>query len=687
MTFVISALLTIELGLPVLAGFLIWGLCQLPHASGQAEDPLPTIDTNDNAGASEGYVALSRLLLVAGIVATLSLHAPEWSVLLGALLLHLQDHTDAEDTTPTLLTAPTTDGEVSGVLAALVRISMLSSALWASEGTALLLSAFLLGNCVYLDFAKHCWLPDLFEGPEEYTYVPLSTSSKFGSTSLSRALFGGLAVIAAGQNWPFLALLLIATVLQLPDSEVVGVNFVRPASPLTRATDVSAEQSNVQSDRQRPWMRRAWVRTAHGRSSGGFPLSPPPNSKRELAWAATRAAQARMGMPAEGVCAGNEASLSPDFPPPGLSAIGDDGTTPSSDPVPRTHEWVQVITNGVVVDLKLVRVDPPRRSYNTGPFTGPLTYADDPSASCPLLPVSSAPVMGRGSLEAGGGSDVALGSDKKDGMFSTGQPEGVESIVFQPPENRQHRIIFDWRNNSESSVHSSLVSRVPQGPIPPRDYCMVRISPSHLEDGSLRDSGTIRIPWSNVTIHNNDEAENRINVHQVLHWDVCEIACPNTAWTGGVRTASGIARTFDREGIGDNDAKVKTRILIVPTVEAGGEQLWSTARVNEDWTEPCAEWLDQLRLSWPRPPLTGSREPFGLRCMDRLRISGPDPWAHFAHLHKTRTVGPRDHAARLSRPLIAATRRCLPLLDGGARVAPVTTATSPQLLPPVRGMR
>ena len=278
-------------------------------------------------------------------------------------------------------------------------------------------------------------------------------------------------------------------------------------------------------------------------------------------------------MPAEGVVAGNEASLSPDLPPHGLSAIGNAGTTPSSDPVHRTHGWVQVITDGAVVDLELVRIDPPRRSYNTEPFTGPLTYADDLSASCPLHHVTSAPVKGGGSPEAGGGSDVALGSDKEDDMFFTGQPEGVESMIFEPPENRQHRIIFDWRNSSESSVHSSLVSRVPQGPGPPRDYCMVWISPSHFEDGSLRTSGTIRIPWSNVTIHNNDEAENRINVHQVLHWDVCEIACPNTAWTGGIRTASGVARRFDREGIGYNDAKVEARILVVPTIEAGGEQV------------------------------------------------------------------------------------------------------------------
>ena len=67
-------------------------------------------------------------------------------------------------------------------------------------------------------------------------------------------------------------------------------------------------------------------------------------------------------------------------------------------------------------------------------------------------------------------------------------------MILEAPENRQHRIVFDWRNNSESSVHSSLVTRVGQGPGPPRDYCVVRISPSHYEDGSPRTSGTIRIP-------------------------------------------------------------------------------------------------------------------------------------------------------------------------------------------------
>ena len=144
-----------------------------------------------------------------------------------------------------------------------------------------------------------------------------------------------------------------------------------------------------------------------------------------------------------------------------------------------------------------------------------------------------------------------------------------------------------------------------------------------------------------MNIHDNDEADNRINVYKVLHWDVCEIVCPNAAWTGGIRTASGVARRFDQEGIGDNNAKVEARVLVVPTIEAGGEQLWSTARVDEDWTKPCTAWLNQLRISWPDQPPTGSSGSFGLRCKDRLRISGLDPWSHFAHLHKTRTVGPR----------------------------------------------
>ena len=64
MTVVIATLLTIELGLPLLAGFLIWCLCQLPHASGQADEHPSAVDTDDGGRPSEGYVALSRLLLV-----------------------------------------------------------------------------------------------------------------------------------------------------------------------------------------------------------------------------------------------------------------------------------------------------------------------------------------------------------------------------------------------------------------------------------------------------------------------------------------------------------------------------------------------------------------------------------------------------------------------------------------------
>ena len=202
------------------------------------------------------------------------------------------------------------------------------------------------------------------------------------------------------------------------------------------------------------------------RSSGGFPLSPPANSRKELAWAAARAALASVATPSDGDVTVREALEPQTLAPRDLDAVEKDAfASPPSESASRTHEWVQVWKGDVVVDLKQVRIDPPRRSYDTGP----ITCADDPSASRPLLPRSSAPVEGGGSPEPGE-SDKAPGSDKDEDSFSTGQPEAVGSITLEPPEYRHHRIIFDWRNDSESSVHSSLVIRKRQGPGPPRDY-------------------------------------------------------------------------------------------------------------------------------------------------------------------------------------------------------------------------
>ena len=356
-----------------------------------------------------------------GIVATLGLHAPAWAVLLGALLLHLHDHEEAEDPTQTPPPAQGIDKELSDVvllrinlLAAVLRLILLGSAFWAFQGASLLLASLVLGTSVYLDFTGTSRRPTLLTDTEEYTYVPLSSPSDVELASLSRALFGVLAVLAAGQHWPFLALLLVATAWQLPDSDDFELGYLHPDSPLAPAEEDTTRPSTVKDSRLRPWKRRAWVRTAHGRSAGKSPLPPLPNSTKELAWTAARATLACVGMPA------GESTTSD---PTTLPAGDGDGAGPPPASTTRTHEWIQVVSHGVVVDLRHVLIGPPELPSTAGAIAVPVTFGDNIAASYPPLPVSALQSGGGGSPAAGNESDGSLGSDKEEDIFSTGQPK------------------------------------------------------------------------------------------------------------------------------------------------------------------------------------------------------------------------------------------------------------------------
>ena len=128
MTIILTTFLAIELGVPLLAGFLIACLFQLAPAS-EPEDERPSaVDAADGGRPPEGYVALSRLLLATGIIMASSFSAPGWSFLLGALLLHMQNPADTDSPELDLPTAPATDEKCPGGVAALVRVILLGSA-------------------------------------------------------------------------------------------------------------------------------------------------------------------------------------------------------------------------------------------------------------------------------------------------------------------------------------------------------------------------------------------------------------------------------------------------------------------------------------------------------------------------------------------------------------------------------
>ena len=149
------------------------------------------------------------------------------------------------------------------------------------------------------------------------------------------------------------------------------------------------------------------------------------------------------------------------------------------------------------------------------------------------------------------------------------------------------------------------------------------------------------IPQSLVTLHGDDEGENRVRFDDVLLWDQCEFSRPTLDWPGGIRTNTGVARAFRVEDPTSGTPDLQSRTLIVPESEDGPEVLHDTAMSTEDWTIPYPDWLALARASWPEEPAEGSLNAFGKDTMKRLHIAGISPFAHCCYLRSVRAVGPR----------------------------------------------
>jgi len=160
--------------------------------------------------------------------------------------------------------------------------------------------------------------------------------------------------------------------------------------------------------------------------------------------------------------------------------------------------------------------------------------------------------------------------------------EGAPTATTGTVPDNSYGLIFDWRTNTATSVHHSLATLRDMGPGRPRPYYVIRISPSHFADGSLRTKGQVAIPTTLVTLHEDIDGENRIRVEDVLLWDQSEFSRPNLIWPGGIRTISGVARPFEIEEPVSGQPDPQPRTLIVPESEVGPEVLEDTALSRED---------------------------------------------------------------------------------------------------------
>ena len=181
--------------------------------------------------------------------------------------------------------------------------------------------------------------------------------------------------------------------------------------------------------------------------------------------------------------------------------------------------------------------------------------------------------------------------------------------------NDSYALIFDWRVSSTTRVHHGLISAAERGPDRPRAYYSIRIGPQLFNSGRPRTAGTVLIPQSLVSTHEDDDGENTIRVEDVCLWDRAEFSRSTLHWSGGIRTASGVARPFEPIAGG---ADPQQRTLIVPRREAGPEVLHDTTISMEDWTLPNAAWHALAQVSWPEEPERGSANAFGPDTLERL---------------------------------------------------------------------
>ena len=130
------------------------------------------------------------------------------------------------------------------------------------------------------------------------------------------------------------------------------------------------------------------------------------------------------------------------------------------------------------------------------------------------------------------------------------------------------------------------------------------------------------IPQLLVTVHEDEDGENLIRVEDVCLWDRSEFSRPGLHWSGGIRTTTGVARSFEPV---TGQADPQQRTLIVPRREAGPEVLQNTTVSMEDWTLPNAAWNALAQASWPAEPEGGSSNAFGPDTSERLRIAGIRP--------------------------------------------------------------
>ena len=272
MIVVIATIVAIELGAPVLAGFFIWGLSRLKlHDSDTAtspnQDPTPSEDL------AEEVSNVVRIYLLAAVLRLVLLGTAFWafqakSTLLASLVLGTSIYLDFTGSSRFPAPWPTTDD-----LATWTRVTLLTSAFWAFQSGSLLLASMVLKTSIYLDFTASSRHPTPLPSTEEPTYVQLSSPSDVEQPCLSRSLFMALAVLATGQHWPCVALLLFVAALQPPDSKDHDTREVLPDVTLARHEADTTRPSPDKDTRKRPWKRRAWVRTVHALCGSLPPVS------------------------------------------------------------------------------------------------------------------------------------------------------------------------------------------------------------------------------------------------------------------------------------------------------------------------------------------------------------------------------------------------------------------------------
>jgi len=214
-----------------------------------------------------------------------------------------------------------------------------------------------------------------------------------------------------------------------------------------------------------------------------------------------------------------------------------------------------------------------------------------------------------------------------------------------PDKGGLHVVQFDFRNDSETVLHPALVLEEMVMPPPdqpgrglpgmPTLFCRVRVGPKGEGEYLLpydRPASVLLCKCCIRFLHPTDRSWSRVNVHDLLCCDGCEVLRPNSEWSGGLRTMTGEAFPFRAL---EPTSHAEERIVDVFDFDEDPPFMDSAAQHDIFWTRPSDTLRHDAERAWPDLRAVDWGSAYDEHVESRL------PEAHYNHLRMNGLLCPK----------------------------------------------